>query len=87
MKIIIKSDEINLTIPVPLTVLKVGALQRIIPSKLFKVGEQEDAVGQDSIDLRILSEFYTVLRDWKKQHPKFVLADIQSDDTHVKIVL
>lgn len=87
MKIIIKSDEINLTIPVPLTVLKVGALQRIMPSKLFKVGEQEDAVGQDSIDLRILSEFYTVLRDWKKQHPKFVLADIQSDDTHVKIVL
>lgn len=87
MKIIIKSDEINLTIPVPLTVLKVGALQRIIPSKLFKVGEQEDAVGQDSIDLRILSEFYTVLRDWKKQHPKFVLADIQSDGTHVKIVL
>lgn len=87
MKIIIKSDEINLTIPVPLTVLKVGALQRIMPSKLFKVGEQEDTVGQDSIDLRILSEFYTVLRDWKKQHPKFVLADIQSDDTHVKIVL
>lgn len=87
MKIIIKSDEINLTIPVPLTVLKVGALQRIMPSKLFKVGEQEDTAGQDSIDLRILSEFYTVLRDWKKQHPKFVLADIQSDDTHVKIVL